>query len=152
MTSVGIQAIFTPGGKSTRTGVVKDVVSRPLPSSPCPPRPQAHTLPLDSSAYSAAFELPTCVTVPGRVIVTGRTWVSALAFESSKNDPQCRTVATGDAASATTADDAREAGAGREEAAWLAGRPGAHPTRTTAVTTAAARPVPASRELPEVGR
>src|SRR6202042_2943582 len=110
MTSAGIQAIFTPGGKTTRTGRVKEEVSRPLPSSPWPPRPQAHRLPSVSSAYSAAFELPTCATVPGRVIVTGRTWVSALAFESSKNDPQCWTVAVDDEAAATTGDDARGAG------------------------------------------
>ena len=68
MTSVGIQAIFTPAGNTTRTGRVKDLVSRPLPSSPWPPRPRAHRLPSVSSAYSAAFELPTWATVPSRVM------------------------------------------------------------------------------------
>src|SRR3984957_15211253 len=133
MTSVGIQAIFTPGGKTTRTGRVNELVSSPFPSSPWPPRPHAHSVPSVSSAYSAAFELPTSATVPGGGAVTGGPWVSALAFESSKKEPQCRTIAGGAVTAASAGEERRATGAGCagcarcEAAAWGGAVAGAHP-------------------------
>src|ERR1700689_2159946 len=158
MTSVGIQAIFTPGGKTTRTGRVNELVSSPFPSSPWPPRPHAHSVPSVSSAYSAAFELPTSATVPGRVTVTGRSSVSALAFESSKKEPQCRTIAGGAVTAANAGEERRATGAGCagcagcEAAAGRAAGPAAHPARTIAVTIAAASPAPPARARPGAGR
>src|ERR1700740_2641837 len=92
ITSAGIEAIFTPGGKSTFTALVSESASWPLPSSPSPPRPQAYTVPLVSRAYSPELELPTCATMPGSVIGTGRAAVPALVNLSSKNVPQRSTT------------------------------------------------------------
>jgi hypothetical protein len=67
----GIEAIFTPAGKRTRTGLVKEFSVLPSPNSPWLPRPQAYKLPLASSTYWAAFEVPTSSTFPGNLTATG---------------------------------------------------------------------------------
>src|ERR1700689_3176142 len=117
MTSVGIEAIFTPGGKSTRTGRSGEFTRSPSPSSPSPPRPQAYRRPLVSRAYSVEFELPTSATVPGSVTGTGDIAVSVLGDPSAKNDPQrstcgasARSTAAGACAAVMLGDTAPEAG------------------------------------------
>ena len=89
---VGIDAIFTPAGKRTCTGVLNEFSRLPSPSSPCVPRPQAYRLPSVSSAYSVEFEVPISATVPGRVTLTGELSMSTLPLVLPKNDPQCCSV------------------------------------------------------------
>ena len=50
MTLLGSEAILTPAGKRTRTGLVKEFLVLPLPSWPWLPIPHAYTVPLTSSA------------------------------------------------------------------------------------------------------
>src|SRR5579863_3212015 len=71
MASVGIDAICTPAGKRTRTGVPTECLVVPSPSWPCVPRPQAKRLPSASSAYCVEFDVPTSATGPGKVTIAG---------------------------------------------------------------------------------
>src|ERR1700733_8451966 len=89
MTSVGIDAMRTPAGKRTRTGVVKVFFRLPAPSWPWVPRPQAYRRPLVSSAYCVELELPTWAIMPGRVTLTGDFCVPKLPLRPPKKDPQC---------------------------------------------------------------
>jgi len=91
--SVGIEAIFTPAGNRTRTGLVKELAVLPSPSSPWVPRPQAYRLPSASSAYWAPLEVPTSATFPGSRTAAGDVRVPKLPGRPPKNDPQDRTVA-----------------------------------------------------------
>src|SRR6266536_2506020 len=109
MTSAGIDAIFTPAGKRTRTALLKEFSVPPSPSWPCVPRPQAYRLPLASSAYWVEFEVPTSATVPGTVTAAGDITVPKGPFPlrpAPKKDPQCLTVAVDDSL-AVAVDDRR---------------------------------------------
>jgi hypothetical protein len=153
MASAGSDAIFTPAGKRTRTGVPKELAVPPSPSSPCEPRPQAYTLPLVSSAYSVEFELAICATGPGRCTVAGHHCVSTSPLVLPKNEPQCLatdpvvaavTAAADPAAAAAVVGGTDEAKTGPLEAAVKAmtvrTAPRADPTtRSPAGTPAAAR-------------
>src|SRR5262245_55072371 len=94
MTLVGSEAIFTPAGKRTRTGVSKELWIRPSPSWPWLPSPHAYTVPSSSSAYSVEFEVATCATGPGscigagdRIVLTGM-----IGMGPPDSEPQCSTV------------------------------------------------------------
>src|SRR5580693_771795 len=92
MASVGIDAIFTPDGNRTRTGVLKEFLVVPSPSWPCVPRPQAKRLPSASSAYCVEFDVPTSATGPGKVTIAGLMSVPKLPFLPPKNDPHRTTT------------------------------------------------------------
>src|SRR5262249_3745357 len=94
MTLVGSEAMLTPAGKRTRTGVVRELWIRPSPSWPWLPSPHAYTVPSPSSAYSVEFEVATCATGPGscigagdRIVLTGR-----IGMVPPDSEPQCWTV------------------------------------------------------------
>ena len=91
MTLLGSEAIFTPAGKRTRTGVVKELPVPPSPSWPFSPSPHAYTLPLASSAYSVEFEVATSATGPGSRIGAGDTIVftGMIGMAPPENEPQC---------------------------------------------------------------
>jgi hypothetical protein len=61
---LGSDAILTPAGKSTLTGLVWYGVSWPSPSSAKLFTPQANTSPADVSAYPSEFDVAICTTFP----------------------------------------------------------------------------------------
>src|SRR5579863_8376984 len=81
----------TPFGNSTRTGVLENLSVVPLPSSPNPPSPQAHSVPLARSAYSSELELPTCITWEWPGIDTAVGVSRVFTFGAPVNVPQCST-------------------------------------------------------------
>ncbi len=68
---MGSEAIFTPAGKRTRTGLVNEFPVPPSPSWPFSPRPQAYRLPLVSSAYWLELDVAISAIRPGRLSGTG---------------------------------------------------------------------------------
>src|SRR5262245_19721274 len=94
MTLMGSEAIFTPAGKRTFTGLVKESRVRPSPSWPWLPTPHAYTRPSVSSAYSVEFELATCATGPVSRIGAGDTIVftGMIGMGPPEHELQCPTV------------------------------------------------------------
>src|SRR5262245_21765615 len=97
MTLMGSEAIFTPAGKRTFTGLVKESRVRPSPSWPWLPTPHAYTRPSVSSAYSVEFEDATCATGPGSRIGAGDriVFTGMIGRGPPENEPQCSTVRDG---------------------------------------------------------
>src|SRR5712692_4894205 len=89
MTSMGIDAILTPAGKRTRTGLVNEFLVRPLPSWPLVTNPQAYRLPLASRAYWLEFDVPISATGAGNRNGTGVSRTSAGGRPAVRNAPQC---------------------------------------------------------------
>src|SRR5262249_174961 len=94
MTFVGSEAIFTPAGKRTRTGLSKELWIRPSPSCPWLPSPHGYALPLFRSASSVELEVAPCATGPGSRIGAGDTIVltGLIGIVPPENEPQCSTV------------------------------------------------------------
>ena len=134
--SSGSQAIRTPAGKRTRTGVRNEFRSWPSPSWPWVPRPQAYRWPLASSAYWVEFEEPTATTLPGRVSGTGDSRMARFPGAPPKNEPQCLTIGVRTVSSRSPAGGLTGGPSGRAGSAELV-QPAS--TAAAAAATAASR-------------